>query len=136
LPAVCSGYLHLRAAFDGNGGVSLSPAVCISKIIEGLIMAITFELPDFPCLNQNHEPSNPYPDVNAGMDCVPTSIAAALTWFTGTQYYFDELIDAVYPSGYTESMRIVGLNSSCVTARFGRWRDAWFLTDGPMMVRF
>ena len=35
------------------------------------------------------------------MDRVPTSIAAALTWFTGQHYYGDEVIDQVYGSGYT-----------------------------------
>lgn len=62
---------------------------------------IDFSLPNFPLLNQNHEPSNPYPNVNADMDCVPTSIAAALWWFTGTEYYGDQVIDQVYGSGYT-----------------------------------
>lgn len=66
-------------------------------------MSITFQLANFPLLNQNSEdPAHEYPDVNAGMDCVPTSIAAALTWFTGQQFYGDQLIDQnpTYGSSY------------------------------------
>lgn len=78
-------------------------------------MSIDFNLANFPCLNQNHEPSNPYPDVNAGMDCVPTSIAAALTWFTGTQYYGDEIIDqvGVYGPAYQGGTAAVNFESYC-----------------------
>ena len=64
-------------------------------------MSIDLHLAGFPTLNQNHEPANPYPDINSGMDCVPTSVAAALTWFTKQQYFGDQIIDAVYGSNYT-----------------------------------
>ncbi len=74
---------------------------------------ITFHLAQFPTLSQLHEPANPYPDVNADMDCVPTSIAAALTWFTGTKYYGDEVIDQVYGSGYTGGTAASAYTSYC-----------------------
>ena len=77
-------------------------------------MSIDFHLANFPQLNQNKEdPGHQYPDVNAGMDCVPTSIAAALTWFTGTQYYGDELIDAVYGSSYTGGTAAANYENYC-----------------------
>lgn len=64
-------------------------------------MSVAYHLENYPTLNQNKEdPQHEYPDVNAGMDCVPTSIASALTWYTGTQYYGDEIIDAVYGPRY------------------------------------
>jgi hypothetical protein len=77
-------------------------------------VSIDFHLANFPQLNQNHEdPGHQYPDVNAGMDCVPTSIAAALTWFTGAQYYGDELIDAVYGSTYTGGTAAANYEDYC-----------------------
>lgn len=78
-------------------------------------MSIDFHLDNFPTLSQNHEPSNPYPDANAGLDCVPTSIAAALTWFTGTPYYGDEIIDQVsaYGPTYTGGTAAVNYEGYC-----------------------
>jgi hypothetical protein len=79
-------------------------------------VSIDFHLTNFPTLSQNHEDTgHQYPDVNAGMDCVPTSIAAALTWFTGTQYYGDEIIDQVgaYGPTYTGGTAAVNFESYC-----------------------
>ena len=77
-------------------------------------MSISFHLSNFPTLNQNHEDTaGLYPNINADMDCVPTSIAAALTWFTGQQYYGDEIIDAVYGSGYTGGTAAVQYVNYC-----------------------
>jgi hypothetical protein len=78
-------------------------------------VSIDFHLANFPTLNQNHEPANPYPDVNSGMDCVPTSIAAALTWFTGTPYYGDEIIDqvSIYGPTYQGGTAAVNFESYC-----------------------
>ena len=80
-------------------------------------MSISFHLANFPLLCQLHEdPGHQYPDINADMDCVPTSIAAALTWFTGQQYYGDEIIDSVYGSGYQGGTAAVQYQTYC-TAR-------------------
>ena len=79
-------------------------------------MSINFHLDNFPTLCQNNEDhGHQYPDVNAGMDCVPTSIAAALTWFTGAQYYGDELIDqvSVYGPTYTGGTAAANFEDYC-----------------------
>ena len=84
--------------------------------------SIIFELPNFPQLNQLHEPSNPYPDANASMDCVPTSIAAALTWFhqstDGQKFYGDELIDENpdYGPKYTGGTAAANYEGQCLAA--------------------
>lgn len=63
-------------------------------------MSITYELPAFPQLNQLHDvTSDGRPEENASWDCVPTSIAAGLTYLTGKSFNGDELHDAVYQEG-------------------------------------
>jgi hypothetical protein len=83
-------------------------------------VSIDFHLANFPQLCQNNEDSgHQYPDVNAGMDCVPTSIAAALTWFTGAQYYGDEIIDQVTIYGPTYQGGTAAANFESYCAALG-----------------
>lgn len=65
---------------------------------------IDFQLANFPQLDQLHDQTTDgYPAENADMDCVPTSIAAALEWLTGRTFDGDGVLDAVpaYGEGYT-----------------------------------
>jgi len=66
-------------------------------------MSITTTLPGLPLINQLHEPTaDKQVDEDARWNCVPASIAAALTYLLKPrQYYGDQLKDAVYGQGYT-----------------------------------
>ncbi len=62
---------------------------------------ITYTLPGFPPGNQRTETtSDGQPPEDGDRDCVPRSIASALTFLTGVQFNGDELHDAVYGQGY------------------------------------
>jgi hypothetical protein len=57
---------------------------------------ITSTLPGFPQINQLVDPpSDPYPDNNQRMNCVPASLAAGASWLLGRILYASQLKDAV-----------------------------------------
>lgn len=62
-------------------------------------------LPNFPLRDQLTErPSDGQSSENARNNCVPTSIAAGLSFLTGKAFNGDQLKDAVYGQGYTGVM--------------------------------
>lgn len=59
------------------------------------------ELKNFPFKNQLNEPDiDGVPDVNAGMNCLPTCIASALQYLNGKQYTGEEIEHQVYGNNY------------------------------------
>src|SRR5258708_4524427 len=69
---------------------------------------ITYTLPGFPPGNQRTETtSDGQPPEDGDRDCVPRSIASALTFLTGTPYNGDEVHEAVYGQGYLGMQDVV-----------------------------
>lgn len=59
------------------------------------------ELKNFPFKNQLNEPDiDGIPDVNAGMNCLPTCIASALQYLNNKQYTGEEIEHQVYGNNY------------------------------------
>src|SRR5258708_7760890 len=79
-------------------------------------MSITYTLPNFPQINQLHEPtSDGMPDENASWNCVPASIADALIYLTGKPFTGDGLKDAVYGQGYQGAQAAARYVDECAT---------------------
>jgi len=67
------------------------------------------ELQDFPMLSQLSD----IHEKNAAFDCVPTSLAAALSYLTGKPYDGGAIKDAVYGVGYTGATAAIEYVAYC-----------------------